>query len=31
MREIHVKRGDIRDARIVERAEAQLAEGAARL
>lgn len=31
MREIHVKRGDIRDARIVERAEAPLAEGAARL
>jgi len=31
MREIHVKRGDIRDARIVERAPAALAEGAARL
>ena len=31
MLEIHVKRGDIRDARIVERAAAPLAEGGARL
>lgn len=31
MRDIHVKRGDIREARLVERAPAALPEGAARL